>query len=264
VRSGSRLCPRRAQRDAAAKDVDEEHAALMEQLEIDFADEQLKLKLDQWNEVSKACGMASPDDVLRRHRAKLQKANERSAEDELLAFKRQKQAEQEAIAARLQKESVDTEARLAQAMEARRQAQERELKEKEEAVIKRIEQDKAKRERFMMDQQAKSGSSSAAVDQQAKIKERLIAESKRDEERLRENLQKERERQEAELQERMRRKRERDARKKEALEQLRTADAGAAEGSSSVAADDRFEVTRQGSRARGGRRRAASAAGGAA
>jgi hypothetical protein len=191
------------QRDIASANTDA--------MEMQFAEEQLQLKLGQWNEVSAAAGLAAPEAALEKYKARLAKRQVDESEAELLAFRQAKEKEEQGLQEKLAKEKVEYEKKMQEEFERRRREQEEELARKEKEMMEELQKEKERKQKKLKEARmtlASGDTTGPTKEEQQQIQAKLLAESKADEKRLRENLEREKEKQRLELENILKLKRE--------------------------------------------------------
>ena len=212
------------------KRYDEESSSFMDQLEIGFAEEQLQLKVRQWNEIAAACGMAAPEQALLKYQQKVAQRQSDEAEDELVKFRQEREAESTKLQERLRAEKAEYEKKMSAEMEKLKRDQEEEFNRKEAAMMEELRKDKERREQKLKEARLAGAratdSKGPSAQESAEIKKRLLEDYKEGEQRIKEQLERERERQQAEMDAILRAKREK---KKAAMERaMKAQEEGAA------------------------------------
>ncbi len=216
------------------KRYDEDTAAFMDQLEIGFAEEQLQLKVRQWNEIAVACGMAAPEQALLKYQQKVAQRQSDDAEDELLKFRKEREEEAAKLQEKLRQEKLEYDKKMGAEMEKMRRDQEEEYKRKEAAMMEELRMDKERREQKLKDARlagARSDAKGPSAQESAEIKKRLLDDYKEGEQRIKEQLERERESQKSEMDTILRAKREK---KKAAMERAMKAQEDSAAPASAV------------------------------
>lgn len=190
----------------------------MDQLEVTLAEEQLQLKVRQWNEIAAACGMASPDKALQKYQQRMAQRASDEAEDELVKFRKDREAEAQRVREKLEKEKQEYDQKIKAEMEKMNREQEEEFNRREAAMMEELRKEKDRKEQKLREARlagTKTDVKGPTAQESAEMKRRLLEEYKEGEKRIKEQVERERERQQGKLDDQLKAKREK---RKAALE----------------------------------------------
>ena len=122
----------------------EDTQSYMDQLEVTFAEEQLQLKVRQWNEIAAACGMASPDKALQKYQQRMAQRASDEAEDELVKFRQDREAEAQRVREKLEKEKQEYDQKIKAEME--KMNREQEVQPPRAAMMEELRKEKDRKE----------------------------------------------------------------------------------------------------------------------
>jgi len=182
----------------------------MDQMEVGFAEEQLQLKVRQWNEIAAACGMAAPDKALQKYQQRMAQRASDEAEDELVKFRKDREAEAQKLQEKLQKEKADYETKIKAEMDKMNREQEEEFNRREAAMMEELRKDKERKEQKLREARlagTKTDVKGPSAQESAEMKRRLLEEYKEGEKRIKEQVERERERQQGKLDDQLKAKR---------------------------------------------------------
>eukprot|EP00744_Colponema_vietnamica_P001004 GILI01001723.1.p1 GENE.GILI01001723.1~~GILI01001723.1.p1 ORF type:complete len:1359 (-),score=635.87 GILI01001723.1:499-4206(-) len=174
----------------------------LEELDVQSTEEQLQLKMRQWDDVARTCGLKAPEAALAKYQAKVaqrQGPAAVSAEDELAKFRAEREKENARVQDQMRKDKEEYEAKLQAEMERMRSEQAEELKRREAALTEEIRVEKARKERKLNEAReaaAKSGQKPGAMKSLENQEKQMLEDGKEAARRMEEDLAKERERQE--------------------------------------------------------------------
>eukprot|EP00657_Telonema_sp_P-1_P001443 TRINITY_DN1366_c0_g3_i1.p1 TRINITY_DN1366_c0_g3~~TRINITY_DN1366_c0_g3_i1.p1 ORF type:complete len:422 (+),score=229.63 TRINITY_DN1366_c0_g3_i1:168-1433(+) len=126
--------------------------AFMDQLELEFAEEQLGLKMRQWNDIAKATGVKAPEAVLAKYQARVARGEGEgtSGDDELAQLRKEREAENARAQEKLAQEKAEYETKMASEMARLKKEQEDELKKREAAMLEELKLERERKEKKLL------------------------------------------------------------------------------------------------------------------
>ncbi|CUE73353.1 membrane-associated protein, putative [Bodo saltans] len=189
----------------------EETQAFMDQLEVTFAEDQLQLKVRQWNEIAAACGMAAPEQALLKYQQRLAQRASDDAEDELMKFRKDREAEAARLQEKLRSEKEEYDQKIRAEMEKLRHDQDEEFKRREADMMEELKKEKERKEQKLREARlagTKSETKGPSAQESAEIKKQLLDDFKAGEKMIKEQVERERKEQQSSIENMLKAKRE--------------------------------------------------------
>lgn len=202
----------------------DETQSFMDQLEVGFAEEQLQLKVRQWNEVAAACGMAAPEQALQKYQQKLAQRASDDAEDELMKFRKDREAESARLQEKLRVEKDEYDQKIRAEMEKLRRDQEEEFNRREASMMDELKREKERKEQKLREARlagTRSESKGPNAQESAEIKKQLLEDYKSGEKAIKEQVERERQQTQSQIESMLQQKREK---RRAALERQKASD----------------------------------------
>lgn len=191
--------------------------ARMDELDVLATEEQLQLKMRQWDDVARTVGLKAPEEALKKYQAKValrsQGQADAEAEDELAKMREAHEKASAALAEQMKKEKEAYELKMKEEMDRMRREQEERVRQREAALEEEMRRETERKQRKLQEAHAAAAKSGKVEDRKAaeNMEKRIRDEAEENERRAKEILDKERAANNAMREEMLRKRREKKA-----------------------------------------------------